>query len=623
VGEVTNEICDLRDKNLHFLWVDCSTMPGTGLPKVPCPADCCTICFEGYDHDGGVSTGGSSPNSQVDTPHIVISDWGADVKKKLSSLSGDGGMALMDINSPQFHAYGWLVEDSDGKGYSDERLYQRYVLANLYFATSGVQWTNNIGWVTSADECDWFGISGCDDSSVETVVSIELPGNNLRGSLPSELFEHFTYLLVLNLSDNHLSGSIPSTVGSMASLSVLELAENELTSHIPSEIGKLTKLDHIFLQKNNLEGQMPNEVCSLRTDHSYGLTLLWADCNGFPPRVQCKKTCCTTCFTNPRNSDETDEVKAPTTHADPDRDIFSTLKKMAPDAGASLDDTLSPQYKAYNWLAGFDNASLTDIILLQRYALATLYFSTAGSGWIEDYFWLSDKSECPNGKENWLGVSKCDGGGMVTHLELSSNRLVGTLPLELSHLRMLQVLDLSNNGLYGTLPKQIGLFQELEVLNIGGNLLSGSIPANLGFVFTLQEVYFHKNSFTGSVPDAICDLKDPLGGIEVLWADCGGDPPLVSCREYCCNECFTNTSDYVAESTVETFNYPTFMPTPFLETHSPSITENLELKSFLIEHMDGFEDSLSDVNLPAYRAYLSIANAENYNNLDPFNMLQR
>jgi Leucine-rich repeat (LRR) protein len=188
---------------------------------------------------------------------------------------------------------------------------------------------------------------------------------------------------------------------------------------------------------------------------------------------------------------------------------------------------------------------------------------------------------------------------------------------------MLQVLDLSNNGLYGTLPKQIGLFQELEVLNIGGNLLSGSIPANLGFVFTLQEVYFHKNSFTGSVPDAICDLKDPLGGIEVLWADCGGDPPLVSCREYCCNECFTNTSDYVAESTVETFNYPTFMPTPFLETHSPSITENLELKSFLIEHMDGFEDSLSDVNLPAYRAYLSIANAENYNNLDPFNILQR
>jgi hypothetical protein len=38
VGEVTNEICDLRDHNLHFLWVDCSPMPNTGLPKVPCAA---------------------------------------------------------------------------------------------------------------------------------------------------------------------------------------------------------------------------------------------------------------------------------------------------------------------------------------------------------------------------------------------------------------------------------------------------------------------------------------------------------------------------------------------------------------------------------------------------------
>lgn len=595
-------------------------MPNTGLPKVPCPADCCTICFEGYDHDGGPSTGGSSPTSQVDTPHIVIGDWAADVKEKLSSSSNDGGMALMDINSAQFHAYGWLVEDSDGKNYSDERLFQRYALAVLYFATSGVQWDKNDGWVTSADECSWFGISGCNDADNEAVISIELADNNLSGQLPSEFFEFFSNLMVLNLSDNRLSGSIPSSVGSLSNLNVLELAENELTSHIPSEIGQLSKLDHLFLQKNDLIGQMPNEVCDLRTSHSYGLTLAWADCDGFPPRVQCKTTCCTTCFNNPRNPDENTEVEAPTTHADTTRDILATLKKMAPDGGASLDDTSSPQFKAYNWLAGSDVESLTDIIILQRYALATLHFSTAGAGWKEDFFWLSDNPECPNDTEHWIGVTRCDGGGMVEALELQSNNLVGTLPPELSHLRMLQVLDLSDNELHGTLPTQFGQFQELEVLQLSGNLLSGSIPDDLGFIFTLQEVYFHKNSFTGSIPDAVCDLKDPLGGIEVLWADCSGDPPAVKCREYCCSECFTNTSEYTAS---EEYYYPTLMPTDASQAQSQNLSENAELKSFLLEHMDGFEDSLSDTNLPAYRAYLQIANADNYNDLDAFNVLQR
>ena len=628
VGEVTNEICDLRDKKLHFLWVDCSVMPNTGIPKVPCPADCCTICFEGYDHDGGPSTGGSSPTSKVDTPHIVVGDWSAEVKEKLSGLSSDGGMALMDINSPQFHAYSWLVEDSNGKDYSDERLYQRYALATLYYATNGVQWTNNEGWVTSANECDqWFGISGCDEETESVnpvIVSIELPGNNLYGSLPTEFFEHFSDLIVLTLSDNHLTGPIPSSVGSLSNLNVLELSENKLTSHIPSEIGLLKKLDHLFLQTNNLEGQMPNEICSLRTDHSFGLSLLWTDCNGFPPRVQCKKTCCTTCFTNPRNPGDDAETDAPTTHADPNRDILSTLKKMSPDDGASLDDTSSSQYKAYTWLSGSNYTSLTDIILLQRYALATLHFSAAGSGWKEDMFWLSDKTECPNEFENWIGVRKCDGGGMVTHLELPSNRLVGTLPPELSHLRMLQVLDLSDNQLYGTIPTQFGQFQELEVLQLSGNFFTGSIPDDLGFVFTMQELYLHQNLFSGSVPNSICDLKDPLGGIEVLWADCSGEPPAVTCREYCCTECFTNTSEYIAStSTEETYHFPTFMPTDSSQMQDNAIVEDPDLKSFLLEHMDGFEDSLSDASLPAYRAYLSIANADNYNDLDAFNILQR
>ena len=45
------------------------------------------------------------------------------------------------------------------------------------------------------------------------------------------------------------------------------------------------------------------------------------------------------------------------------------------DEGAALDNSLSPQYKAYSWLVTSNgDDSLSDVLLLQRYGLGTLYF---------------------------------------------------------------------------------------------------------------------------------------------------------------------------------------------------------------------------------------------------------
>ncbi len=637
VDEIPGEICDLRDINLHFLWADCS--PPT--VKVPCPADCCTICFEGYDDDGGPNSGGTSPVSSSETSHIVVND-DSDLMTKLSFVSADNGMKLLDMNSPQYHAYSWLVEDSNGQSYSDGRLYQRYALATLYFATNGVQWRESGNWITSADECDWFGISGCSDADEDTIVAIELFGNNLQGSLPPEAFLFFPSIKVMNLASNQLKGPIPPEVDKLLNVGILELAENQLSGNIPSGLGRLTNLDHLFLQSNKLTGAVPSELCDLRTSQSLGL--LWVDCNGDPPPVQCSSTCCTTCFTNepitatPDVSTGRDDslFVMPLTHSDSNGSLLTTLKKMAHDGGASLDDTSTSQYKAYGWLVESDRSSLTDVMLLQRYALATLYFSTAGSGWSDKSYWLSDEEECPSDNaisRNWYGVEECDAGGMVTRLILSSQNMVGTIPPELTHLRMLKVLDVSENELYGVLPTQMGLFQELEILRLGSNFLDGAIPSELGSLVTLQELYLHVNKFEGEMPEEICDLTDE-SGLELLWTDCGGNPPMVSCREFCCTECFDDNSEFRAFQN-ETYgsHYPTFSPTqtndlpttprPTFGNTDGELIENPELKTFLLSHMDGFEDSLSDVDSYAYKAYLWLANTRNYEELSPFNKLQR
>ena len=160
-------------------------MPSTNLAKVSCDSDCCSICFEGYDDDGGPATGGKSPSTSSETPHVVQNDQSSDLKAKLIGASGS---SLLDISSPQFHAYSWLVEDSASAAYSDERLFQRYALATLYYSTAGVQWTSSDSWITSTDECQWYGISGCDEADDGEIVSLELFGNNLVGTIPSELF---------------------------------------------------------------------------------------------------------------------------------------------------------------------------------------------------------------------------------------------------------------------------------------------------------------------------------------------------------------------------------------------------------------------------------------------------
>ena len=44
---------------------------------------------------------------------------------------------------------------------------ERFALAVFYYATTGDGWSNNAGWLTSADVCSWTGVSACNgDGSV-------------------------------------------------------------------------------------------------------------------------------------------------------------------------------------------------------------------------------------------------------------------------------------------------------------------------------------------------------------------------------------------------------------------------------------------------------------------------
>jgi Leucine-rich repeat (LRR) protein len=110
---------------------------------------------------------------------------------------------------------------------------ERTSLIALYNSTNGNNWSNKSGWKKPplnsdgfslpGTECSWYGVS-CNRQKL-SVVNLKLGGNQLTGSIPTQL-ERLTNLEKLELSFNKLLGSIPSELGSLASLRELELSFN-------------------------------------------------------------------------------------------------------------------------------------------------------------------------------------------------------------------------------------------------------------------------------------------------------------------------------------------------------------------------------------------------------------
>jgi hypothetical protein len=139
----------------------------------------------------------------------------------------------------------------------------------------------------------------------------------------------------------------------------------------------------------------------------------------------------------------------------------------------ALELPTSPQSRALHWLTADPSlASYSDARILQRYALATLYFATNGGNdelisaqWLAAGGWLSyDLHEC-----SWFSTVENSSGnpcrqGVYTHLSLQRNNLQGTLPAEIALLApQLEVLDFELNNIRGVLPSVVGLLTSLQL----------------------------------------------------------------------------------------------------------------------------------------------------------------
>ena len=92
----------------------------------------------------------------------------------------------------------------------------------------------------------------------------------------------------------------------------------------------------------------------------------------------------------------------------------------------------------------------------------------------------------------------------LLQLDLSGNRISGSLPNSFSNCTSLQTLNLANNWLSGEIPRSFGQLNSLQRLDLSHNYLTGWIPPELGDACgSLSELVLSNNNLSGSIPASL------------------------------------------------------------------------------------------------------------------------
>jgi Leucine-rich repeat (LRR) protein len=338
---------------------------------------------------------------------------------------------------------------------------ERNALIALYTDTNGAGWTNNSGWLGSAGtECDWYGVS-C-NAGEDHVVTLALMNNGLSGTIPSEI-QDLSSLTRLRLSSNQLTGSIPSELENIPSLKELWLSDNQLSGSIPPELGEISLLEELILSNNQLDGSIPPQLGNL-SNLEY-LVLGFNQLSGaIPPQLGY--------LTNLEAGLQLN-----------DNDLTGSIP---PELGNLVN--LERLLLQHNQLDGTIPPELGDLVSLQK-------------------LWLHD---------NELGGSippDLADPPALEQLYLQLNQLTGGIPVELGSAAALEDLLVSHNRLSGTIPPELGDMAAVRSLYLNSNQLHGNIPVELSGLSTLTDLDLTYNALYSDDPALIAFLNGvQIGG---------------------------------------------------------------------------------------------------------------
>ncbi|CAB9505749.1 Leucine Rich Repeat [Seminavis robusta] len=219
------------------------------------------------------------------------------------------------------------------------------------------------------------------------------------------------------------------------------------------------------------------------------------------------------------------------------------------DATLALGDADSHQSRAYQWLLQDSDhlPTYSDERIIQKFALASLYFATDGNGWEDNTNWLNHSiHECswfqkpsfsrkhvtslylPGYLDGFLEPppsTPCDADGLYQHIWLDQNNLVGFLPTEFFMLTTLKTLSMGRNQIDGNISSMIGKLTRLEGLSFGQLPPKGVIPTEVGLLTNLNVLFLGRNQLQGTIPSELWKLTNLVDVVLFGNPELGGTIP--------------------------------------------------------------------------------------------------
>ncbi|XP_059074967.1 probable LRR receptor-like serine/threonine-protein kinase At4g36180 [Cryptomeria japonica] len=299
--------------------------------------------------------------------------------------------------------------------------------------------------------------------SLPSLTHLDLSFNNF-GGLVLESIARMVKLQHLILGYNNFSGQIPILLSQLSSLSFLDLGLNQFSGGIPSNLGDLSNLQYLDLSKNQLNGSIPSRFTPLSRLEYLDLSF--------------------NMFTSA------------------ELELFENLTRLQflIMSNNKLTLNFSSIWNPSFWLQGALPLLLSAVEYLD---LSDNFFS----GSILPLVGLNLITLILFGNNLSGAFTSSICSPYMDILDLSSNKLSGSLPPSLANCSSLGVLNITNNDFDGEIPQDIGNITSLGVLHMNDNKQRGSLPSSLRYYISLKILDLGNNGIEGHIPNWIKYLQ--------------------------------------------------------------------------------------------------------------------
>ncbi|KAK2360986.1 receptor protein [Trifolium repens] len=449
-------------------------------------------------------------NKVILDPHSTLKTWVPKFQLQVLQLSSIN--QSNSIPPPNFLLYQYNLTSVDFTGWDFEHPSRPHLnmieidVSNN--AITGIMLNNNIS------------------SFFPNLGKLNMCGNSIRGSIQPSLLSS---LDALDLSDNQLSGQIPQNISGYVNLQFLSFSNNKLHGPIPLMLSMFSSLQSLFLDGNSLSGSIPRSIPSELTKLE---SLKYLDIS------QNKLVGCVPSFVNSSTliihlSDNNlsclsknmfGERSSIVTLDLSNNAIINGFHDLIHDLHLTEVDILLLKGNNFKGDIPKQVCNLTDLTILDLSynsfvgeipsCFGKMPFENKDPERLRTQFIGYVKPEVDRaaikrfGKERDSFTSKRRSETYTTNIliymsgiDLSHNKLNGSIPSELGNLTRIRALNLSNNFFTGKIPDTFSNLVQVESLDLSFNMLSGQIPPQISGLTSLEVFSVTHNNLSGATPE--------------------------------------------------------------------------------------------------------------------------